>query len=134
MPLLLEGGGLGEPPGEEQLEATSPIAPVGKGDDGFLPHPQHLAHHSCGVVEEGQGLAEDDEIETAVGVIGQPLLQIALAHAQPPPHTGQHPRLAQFNPPPLHLFVVGEIRQQFAIATPQIQHFGLGGNKFGHNL
>ena len=74
-----------------------------------LPTRQHLAQDHGRVIEKRQRLAEDHPVKTPVRIVGQPLLQVALAYAQPPPHAGQHTLFRKLDAPTLDMALAYEV-------------------------
>src|SRR5450759_2629462 len=103
MPALWKIARLWNASGEQEFQPAAPVAPVGETHDRAGSHPQHLVEDHFRIIEKGQRLAEDNVVKTAVRVVGQSFLQVALAHAEAAAHACQYPFLAELNPSPFYL-------------------------------
>ncbi len=112
----------GDAPGKQELQPAAPVAPVGKADHRPFPHPQHLLQDHRRVIQVGQRLAEHHIVEAVIGIIPQPFLQVALAHAEAAAHARQHPGLTQLDTATLDAFLMHQVIQQRAVAAAQVEH------------
>ncbi len=131
VPLLRQVDGDRDMAREEQLQAAAPVAPVGEADDRLPADAQHLAQDHGRVVQERQRLAEDHPVEAGVRIVGQALLQVALAHAQPAAHAGQHPLFGDLDAAALDLSLAHQILEQGAVATAKVKHAGARHDQVG---
>ena len=93
------------------------MAEIREGHDAPAPHAQHFAQHPPRLPRFLQGLAEDHVIEGVVGIVGQPLIDIALKHGDPARDRAAHFLARDLDAARIHVLVRGQPMQQFALAT-----------------
>ena len=110
------------PPAQQQRHAHFPEGEIGEADKGGAPDAQQLVEQPIGPLRGLQGLAEDGDIERAIGIIGQIAVGIALNHRKPARHRAFDFFGINLQPARIDLLFTGEHIHQLAIAAADIEH------------
>ena len=100
------------------------MAEIGKGHDHVAPHPRHLVQHLAWVQGFLQSLGQNHVVESAVGIIRQALINIALKHGNAAGDGAFHLLPRDFHAARVHALVNGQPLQQLGFAAAEVEHLG----------
>lgn len=107
---------------KEQLHAVSPVGEVRKAHDAAPAHAKHLADEFEGMFDLLQGLAEHHEVEEAVRVVANLVVDVALQNGKPPAYAFGGLGLVAFDSVAADVFQAAQNFQQFATAAAKVQN------------
>ncbi|CFN80896.1 Uncharacterised protein [Bordetella pertussis] len=103
-----------------------PVAEVGKRHHAMARHPRHFAQDVLGTVHGLQGLRQHHGVELLVVEQRQAIFQVLLDDLDAALHAGDHVVVVDLDAGAAHLAMVAQVRQQRAVAAPQVQHARAG--------
>ena len=119
---------------QQELQPDSIVAEIGKTDDDLPADPGKGAEQRRRFQNLLQGLAQDDVVETAVGIIIDLGIQVALKHAQASGDAGCGFARIPFYSGSLHAFVGGKPGQKIAVAAAEVENPASLGDPGGYDL
>src|SRR5438270_5460582 len=108
-----------------------PVSEVRKGDDGVSGNSKHRAQNTQWIAQLLHSLAENDEIESTVGVVGEALIQVTLVYRDAAGDRSLHFVPVDLDASRINAFMVAQPGKQFAFAAAEIQYAGPGLDNFG---
>src|ERR1700734_1252419 len=117
---------------EGDLGPDAPMAEIRYGNDRAPANAQHVFEHDAGLARGLQRLRQDDIVERVVRVIDEISVGVALNDRQPLGDAIVHALLGKLDAPSVDAALFGQEAQQGAIAAADVEHAGLGRDKFRH--
>ncbi len=119
--IILRGNAL-----TQQLQADRIMAEIGEADDDLSADPRQGVQQPCRLENLLQGLAENDVIEAAVGIVIHLFVEVALQDAQTPGDAGRRLGRVLLDAGTDDLFIVGQPGQKVAVAAAEVEDAAAG--------
>lgn len=110
------------------------MAEIWKSDDAGLSDAEHLADDMVRFHDDLQGLVEYDIVVGVVGIVHQPLVEVALGDRQAAFDALDDVSLVDIDAAAGDFFPFHEFGEQRAVTTPEIEHMGILRDDLAQNL